>query len=184
MEEWDVNANNAIRVCCCRKVCQSCNKKIETACPLCRIPRAEDHEEDLARLRRHAENEVPEAITFLGTAYREGWYGLVKSDKKAAKIFKRAVAFGDVDAMVFLGVAYYSGRGVKLDWKKAKRLQLMAADRGCALGQCNVGEICEVKEGDIGEARKWYALSAAQGFKPAFSALARLDAVLPTTAST
>jgi TPR repeat protein len=131
------------------------------------------------------ENEVPEAITFLGDAYRDGMMGLVKSDKKAAKLFKRAVELGDAEAMVNLGAAYYLGRGVKLDWKKAKRLHRMAADRGCATGQCNVGEICEVKEGDISEARKWYALSAAQGLKYAISALARLDAVPPTaTAST
>ena len=37
------------------------------------------------------ENEVPEAITFLGNAYRYGELELVKSDKKAAKIYKRAV---------------------------------------------------------------------------------------------
>ncbi|EGB09135.1 hypothetical protein AURANDRAFT_2559, partial [Aureococcus anophagefferens] len=110
-------------------------------------------------------NEVPEAIAFLGRAYRHGDFGLVKSDKKAAKIFKRAVELGDVDAMVSLGAAYYLGQGVKLDWKKAKRLHRMAANRGSAMAQCNVGEICEVKEGDISEARKWYALSAAQGFK-------------------
>jgi TPR repeat protein len=138
--------------------------------------------EELAQLRRHVENEVPEAITCLGTAYREGWYGL-KSDKKAVKLFKRAVELGDVAAMVYLGVAYYLGRGVKLDWKKAKQLHRMAADRGCAVGQKNVGTICEDKEGDISEARKWYALSAAQGLKSAIAALARLDAA-PRTAST
>ena len=126
---------------------------------------------------------MPEAITHLGEAYSCGYYGLVKSDKKAAKIWKRAVELGSADAMVHLGVAYYFGRGVKSDWKKAKRLHLMAADRGSAMGQKNVGEICEVKEGDISEARKWYALSAAQGFKHAFSALARLDAVPPTTST-
>ena len=171
-------------VCCCRRVCRSCENKIGFgACPLCRIPCAETDAEQLARLRRHVENEVPEAIRFLGDAYRYGDFGLVKSDKKAAKIYRRAVELGDVQAMVNLGVAYYLGQGVKLDWKKAKRLQRMAADRGCAFGQKNVGEICEVKEGDISEARKWYALSAAQGHQTAISALARLDAV-PPTAST
>ena len=126
------------------------------------------------------ENEVPEAITFLGEGYRDGMMGLVKSDKKAAKIFKRAVELGDVHAMVSLGAAYYNGEGVKLDWKKAKQLHRMAADRGSATGQCNVGEVCEDKEGDISEAQKWYVLSAAQGLNYAISALARLDAVPPT----
>ena len=130
------------------------------------------------------ENDVPDAIDYLGQIYRDGYYGLVRSEKKAVKIFKRGVELGDVSAMVNLGVAYYLGEGVKVDWKKAKQLHRMAADRGSAVAQRNVGTICEDKEGDISEARKWYALSAAQGYKNAISALARLDAVPPTTAST
>jgi hypothetical protein len=185
LEEWDVNVGNVLLICCCRRVCKSCSGKIGTdACPLCRLPYPVNAAENLARLRRHVENEVPEAITHLGSGYHLGRYDFVKSDKKAAKIWKRAVELGSVQAMVNLGVAYYLGRGVKLDWKKAKQLHRMAADRGCAKGQCNVGQICEVKEGDISEARKWYALSAAQGYKNAISALARLDAVPPTTAAT
>jgi hypothetical protein len=183
LEEWDVNTPGVFRVCCCRKVCRSCEGKIEAACPLCRVPRSKTNAEELARLRRHVENEVPEAISFLGEVYHRGFYGLPQSSKKAAKIYRRAVELGSVAALTNLGVLYYSGRGVKLDWKKAKRLHRMAANRGCAKGQCNVGEICEDKEGDISEARKWYALSAAQGFTIAISALARLDAV-PPTAST
>ena len=92
-----MNAKNVFRVCCCRRVCRSCAEKIGTdACPLCRIPCANSNAESLVRLRRHVENEVPEAITHLGTAYRCGWYGLMISDKKAAKIYRRAVELGDV----------------------------------------------------------------------------------------
>ena len=72
LEEWDVNGTYVIRVCCCRRVCKSCQGKIEAACPLCRVPLAKTHAESLARLRRHVENEVPEAISFLGHAYHFG----------------------------------------------------------------------------------------------------------------
>ncbi|KAH8053642.1 hypothetical protein JL722_9491 [Aureococcus anophagefferens] len=88
-------------------------------------PRKDDAEQ-LARLRRHVENEVPEAITHLGIAYSEGRFGLVKSDKKAAKIYRRAVELGDVTAMNCLGLLYENGSGVKLDKKKAERLYRMA----------------------------------------------------------
>ena len=75
LEEWDVNTKHVFRVCCCRRVCRSCQDKIGTgACPLCRIPCAKSHAEQLAQLRRHVENEVPEAISFLGCAYRRGLY--------------------------------------------------------------------------------------------------------------
>ena len=73
MEEGDVNARGVRRICCCRKICQSCEDKIGFgACPLCRLPCAKTDAENLARLRRHVENDVPEAITFLGTAYEMG----------------------------------------------------------------------------------------------------------------
>ena len=115
------------------------------------------------RLRRHVENEVPEAITNLGSAYRFGRLGLVKSDKKAAKIWKRAVELGDVHAMVYLGELHEAGSGVKLDKKKAERLFRMAADRGDAFAQNNVAFLL-VSEDKFEEAFRYYALAADQGF--------------------
>jgi len=164
LEDWDVNAPGVLRVCCCRTVCRSCEDKIGTgACPLCRIPCAKSDAEQLARLRRHVENEVPEAITFLGFAYRLGGLGLVQSDKKAVKIWKRAVELGDVDAMAFLGEMCKTGLGVKLDKKKAERLVRMAADRGNAVAQNNLGVLLQTEE-KFEEAVRYYALSANQGY--------------------
>ena len=86
LEEWDVNAMPVLRSCCCRRVCQSCEDKIETdTCPLCRVPCSKTNAEELARLRRHVENEVPEAITFLGNAYYGGRLGLVKTLRNPQK---------------------------------------------------------------------------------------------------
>jgi TPR repeat protein len=163
LEEWDVNTPGVFRVCCCRKVCKSCEDKISFgACPLCRIPCPNDDAELLARLRRHVENEVPEAIRFLGDAYLEGRYGLVKSDKKAAKIWKRAVELGNVEAMVRLGYSHETGSGVKLDKKKAERLHRAAADRGHAVAQFNLGIFLH-SENKFEEAFRCHALSADQG---------------------
>jgi hypothetical protein len=92
-----------------------------------------------------------------------GQYGLVKSDKKAAKIWKRAVELGDVDAMIFLGDLYDTGSGVKLDKKKAERLMRMAADRGDAVAKCNLG-ILLASEDKFEESFRYYALSADQGY--------------------
>jgi TPR repeat protein len=164
LEEWDVNDPGMLRSCCCRKVCLSCEGKIGTdACPLCRVPCAEDNAEHLARLRRHVENEVPEAISFLGNAYRRGLYGLVKSNKKAAKIWKRGVELGNVEAMINLGMLYEHGSGVKIDKKKAARLYRSAADRGDAVAQCNWAFLLDAEEKHE-EAFRYYALSADQGY--------------------
>jgi hypothetical protein len=163
-EDWDVNGERALLICCCQTVCRSCSDKIGSdACPLCRVPGAETQAEQLARLRRHVENEVPEAITFLGTAYNFGYFGLVKSDKKAAKIWKRAVELGDLDAMILLGNAYNKGLGVKLDKKKAERLYRMAANRGDALAQNRLGALLHSEE-KFEEAIRYFVLAADQGF--------------------
>jgi len=162
LEEWDVNDPGMLRVCCCRRVCRSCNDKIGNACPMCRVPCAEDAEA-LAQVRRHVENEVPEAITCLGNAYQFGHFGLVKSDKKAAKIYRRAVELGNMDAIVFLGELYQFGEGVKLDKKKAERLFRAAADRGDASAQTSLAALLK-SEKKFEEAIRYYALAANQGF--------------------
>lgn len=121
------------------------------------------------------ENEVPEAIVHLGQAYLGGHYGLVKSAKKAAKIFKRAVELGNTQAMCYLGYLHQHGNGVKSNLKKAAQLYRMAADRGHAVSQFNLALFAE-EAGDLDEARRLYALAAAQGDNDAKEALAGLMA--------
>jgi hypothetical protein len=109
------------------------------------------------------ENEVPEAISCLGDAYHFGGLGLVKSEKKAAKIYRRGVELGDVDAMMRLGFFYETGSGVKLDKKKAERLYRMAADRGDAVAQFNLGLLLR-SEQRFEEAFRYLTLAADQGY--------------------
>jgi len=168
-EDWDVNEPTCLQICCCRRVCKSCGVKIGgKPCPLCRLPWPESEAEQLARLRRHVENEVPEAITYLGNAYREGDLGL-RSEKKAVKLYKRAMELGDVIAMLNLGCSYDHGGGVKVNKKKALQLYRMAADRGHAGAQCNLGHMLLEEQYDESqrEAFEYYKLSAAQGFTDA-----------------
>ena len=175
LEDWDVNENLHVRACCCRRICLSCFKKtVKQACPLCRAPWEVD---ELAMIRRNAEADVPEAITHLAGSYRNGDYGLVKSAKKAAKIYKRAVELGDTDAMNSLGLMYMTGE-FKLDKKKALQLFRMAADRGQAVAQKNLGLAYWTGEGcsqDLDEARRWLTLAAAQGLNETKTMLADLE---------
>ena len=99
------------------------------------MPVAQTDAEDLALLRRHVENEVPEAVELLGNAYQHGHYGIAINMKKAVKIYKRGVELGSVEAMRRLGDMHDTGSGVKLDKKKASQLYRMAADRGMAKAQ-------------------------------------------------
>ena len=128
-------------------------------------------------IRRNVEADVPDAITHLAGSYEDGDYGLVKSAKKAAKIYKRAVELGDTDAMNSLGLMYMTGE-FKLDKKKAVQLFRMAADRGQAVAQKNLGLAYWTGEGcsqDLDEARRWLTLAAAQGLNETKTMLAQLE---------
>jgi TPR repeat protein len=123
-------------------------------------------QEQLARLRRHVENDVPEAINVLAKNYRDGGLGLAQSYKKAVKIYKRAIELGSVQATIELGLMYERGRGVTLDLKKASQLYRMAADRGNANAQFNIACILR-GEGHIEEAIRFFRLAADQNFTAA-----------------
>jgi TPR repeat protein len=142
LEEWDVNASgDTFLICCCSRICKSCSEKtVGNQCSVCRAPAPKSGAEDLALLRRHVENDVPEAMTLLGDFYRMGTGG-VKSTKKAVKIYKRAVELGNAEAALRLGQLYVTGDGVKLDKNKALQLYRTAADRGLAHAQAKLAEL-------------------------------------------
>ncbi|EGB02077.1 hypothetical protein AURANDRAFT_35560 [Aureococcus anophagefferens] len=145
------------------RLCLSCNSKVkEKSCPLCQAPAVLSWKDELAWIRRHVENDVPEQVARLGEVYSEGALGVVKSDKKAAKIFKRGVELGSVNAMVNLSCMYLYGNGVKPDKKKAMQLGRMAADRGSADAQRNIGHQLII-EGNFEEGFPYLRRAAEQG---------------------
>ena len=164
LEKWDVNANHSHLSCCCRRICWSCEEKIGDApCVLCGSPLPESEADLLAMIRRHVEDEVPEAIKQLGDKYRHGHPLILKNGKKAAKLYKRAVELGNVDAMVCLGTMYRTGEGgFKIDKMKSIQLYRMAADRGSAVGQCNLG--VHLSGSCPEESIRLWKLSAGQGY--------------------
>ena len=114
------------------------------------------------RLRRHAENGLPDAVRALGDRYHSGSALLEKSEVEAARLYERAVELDCVEAMGTLGNCYEDGVGVEMNKKKAEQLYRRAADRGCALGQCNLGRIL-YDNGDLSESVRLLGLAAAQG---------------------
>lgn len=89
--------------------------------------------------------------------------GVVKSTKKAAKIYKRAVELGSADAALRLGQLYLTGDGVKLDKNKALQLWRTAADRGYAHAQAKLAEFLEDNGSPHEETFRLLELAAKQG---------------------
>ena len=167
LEDWDENEDKILMIFCCRTICESCLKRIAgEPCPLCRTPFSQSVAEALTMLRRHVENDVPEAIVHLAECYRDGKMGLVKSAKKAAKIYKRAVELGSMDAMVGLAGLFQTGSGVKLDNKKAEQLLRLAADRGHAVAQAKLAHLIFQNNRADPESFRYLKLSAEQGLTP------------------
>ena len=169
-EDWDVNKDPLLLYCCCWMVCRSCAKPImkeRMPCPVCRVPYPESHAECLARLRRHVENEVPEAINELGNSYRDGQLGLPRdSYKKAAKLFKRAAELGQADAMCNLACLYAEGDGVRQNTKKANHLFHTAAERGSIYAMYYIGS-GYLEDEKVEDAMRYYEMAANLGLAKA-----------------
>lgn len=110
------------------------------------------------------------------TTPEEDFAAADKADKDddmitSTKLYKRAADGGHVEAQVRFGHILFSVG----DSKSALHYFRMAADQGNAGGQHGIGIVYEGgREGveqDIVEARKWYVLSAQQGFKLAINRL-------------
>ena len=72
---------------------------------------------------------------------------------------------------------YYEGKGVPQDYEEAVKWYRLAADRGNADAQCNLGQMYYEGEGvpqDYNEAVNWFQLAADQGNGDAQEALRKL----------
>jgi TPR repeat protein len=175
-EEWDVNVEPEFRVCCCRKVCASCEERIgDGPCALCRAPEFPTEAAALAQLRRHVENDVPEATFMMAKILHHGLVASVsKNAKKAVKLYQRAVDLGNVDAMLALGRLYEVGDGprrpVKLDQERAVRLYRMAAEQGGAAARGHLAcALIAMKDFSRNEAIHLLHLSADGKWTPAYN---------------
>lgn len=81
------------------------------------------------------------------------------------------------EAYVNLGVSYYYGNGVELDYKKAVHYYSLAAEIGHPFGEYNLAVACEYGKGhpkDMEKAIFYYNKAAKKGVNMAIDALIRL----------
>lgn len=121
---------------------------------------------DLDYLVKCAKQGDADAQFALASCYKKGEHGLPQDEAAAFSWFLAAAQQGHVDAMFWVGIAYFDGKGVRQNGTEGLRWMTLAAQRGDQMAQCSVGmeyyygHICKK---DWAKARYWFKLSAAQG---------------------
>ena len=91
-------------------------------------------------------------------------------DMNLIELWLRAGELGCANAYYNLGVAYYSGRGVEVDKKKAEHYWELAAMDGDISARHNLG-CMEERAGNYHRAYKHYILAAKAGYKKSLDAV-------------
>jgi TPR repeat protein len=103
----------------------------------------------------------------------------VKQDQEEGLgLVKGAAEKGDPDAAVALGRMYLKGEGVPRDPYLAAEWFVKSDQKGLAADQFELGQLYEdgtdAINPNIGEAMRWYAMAAHQGYQPALEAMDRI----------
>ena len=154
--------------CCGKEICTGCLYAVAKTvveedcchlCPFCRTPAVASDEETIERVKERAAAGDAKAIYNLGCKYNCGVMGLRQSYKKAIKLWLRAGEFGCTRAYSTLASSYYFGKGVKINFKKAKHYWELAAMGGDVDSRYNLGTI----ELDVGRKVKHWMIAVGAG---------------------
>ena len=100
-------------------------------------------------------------------------YGFPQDHAKALALWKRAAVLGCATAYHNVGFAYYNGRGVEVDKKKANHYWELAAMRGDADSRYNLG-LLENKSGNKERALKHYMIAVEFGCNDSLKQIQKL----------
>jgi uncharacterized protein len=86
-----------------------------------------------------AKQNLPQAITMLGSFYEAGWGGFDANSAKAIELFRVAAELGEPGALSALAGMNLDGRGLPKDRVQGVALLRRAATMGDELAQCELG---------------------------------------------
>ena len=117
----------------------------------------------MERIEKRMEVGDADAIHNQGLNYLTGRYGLQKDYTEAFGLLVQAVELGCAEAHNSIGTAFYDGKGVDRDAKKAKYYYNLAAIGGDATARHNLGvaEVCA--GGNINRALRHFMIAAGSG---------------------
>ena len=168
-----LNTGWRYQTCCGKEICSGCifapvydnqgNVVAEKKCPFCRTPYPTTDEELTKRRGKRVEMNDPIAIHNRGNYYRDGRSGFPIDYKKALELYHRAGELGYAGAHLGIGDAYYHGKGVEVDKKKAKHYYELAAMGGDAAARYNL-DLDEEMAGNIHRALKHHMIAIGGGY--------------------
>ena len=155
--------------CCGKILCFGCIYAAYTAdnrrlCPFCRIPEATNSEGQLDRMKKRAEGGDAFAIHTIGFLHKSGENGFPQDYEKAMELWLRAGELGITGSYYDIANAYFYGRGVERDIRKAKYYDELAAIGGDVEARHNLG-VTEERAGNMERAIKHWMMSAGAGYE-------------------
>lgn len=132
-----------------------------TTCPFCRAPYVTG-EASLSRHWKRIEAKDVEAFFQLGCMYKNGEFGLPQSLDKAMELWLQGVELGSIKCHAAVGGAYFFGRGVEQNVRKAKHHYQIAARGGHIDARQNLAAI-EQQEGNFKRSMKHLIVLARTG---------------------
>ena len=152
------------RSCCGKMICSGCIYAVEKRdgvglCPFCRTPTPSTEEEMIEQMKKRVKADDTEAMYGLGCYYYNGLYGVPQDHAKALELWHRAKELGGTTSYYCIGKAYYFGRGVERDEKKAQHYWELAAMGGDVMARHDLG-VLEFNAGNMDRAVKHHMIAA------------------------
>ena len=142
-------------------------------CPFCRTPTPRSDDDIVKWLHKRMEVDDEKAVTLIGNHYSHGMHGLSRDYAKALELWHQAAELGSAEAYFSIGNAYYNGRGVEMDKKKAFHYWVIAAMKGCSYARCRLG-IFDDNVGNMERAIKHYMIALECGYNDSLKQIQRL----------
>lgn len=157
-------------LCCGQTICSGCLYAVvlragcgDKLCPFCRTIAIDGSwKQRFERITKRMKVNDAGAFYELGCIYSEGEFGCQQDRGKALDLWQKAGDLGFSMGYHNLGNAYYSGRGVEGDNKKARHYYELAAMAGNANARFNLGHMEEAR-GNYDRALKHYMLAVGDG---------------------
>ena len=157
------------KVCCGKEICSGCVHAVAirdggvSLCPFCRTPKPTSDEETIKQCKKRMEVNDATAIHNMGFCYSDGVYGMPQNHAKALALWHQAGELGHSSSYYNIGNAYYFGRGVERDEKKAEHYFELAAMGGHVNARHNLGAL-EFIAGNRSRAVKHHMIAAGSGY--------------------